>query len=316
MRRALLLPFLAATLVAQQPQATPTEIHPPHPVDLTAPVPPIGALVLQVEVNEKRAEAAARDYTYHIHAERQDLDSNGNPKKTETIDSESVTIEGVRIDRVVARNGKPLTADEIAKENARIDKDVARFKERRAKREERGEETNSRGDEIVTASRILELGTFSNPRRAKFAGRSCIVADYAGDPHARTRNQFESIIRDLVGTVWIDEQDKVLAHAEGHFLNDFKIGGGLVADVKKDSSFETTFTKVNGEVWLPSNISGRGKLRILLFAGFNGSVHAQFSDYRKFRTASTIQGTNGIIGPDGTPVAPVSPPNEPATPKP
>jgi hypothetical protein len=307
MTRALLLPLLsAATLLAQQPTAPPD----------AQPIPPIGPLVLQVEVNEKAAEAAARDYTYHIHAEQQDLDSSGNPKKTETIDSESLTIEGVRINRVTARNGKPLTPDETAKENARIDKDVAKFKERRARREDKGEETNSRGDEIVTASRILELGTFSNPRRATFAGRSCILADYAGDPHAKTRSQFENIIRDLVGTIWIDEQDKVLVHAEGHFLNDFKIAGGLVADVKRGSSFAATFAKVNNEVWLPADFAGQGKVRILLVTGFNGRFRAHISDYRKFRATSTITGTHGAIDDNGQPVPDSPPPPPPPDPKP
>jgi hypothetical protein len=110
------------------------------------------------------------------------------------------------------------------------------------------------------------------------------------------------VVRDLVGTVWIDEQDDVLVHAEGHFVNDFKIGGGLIADIKKGSSFASTFTKVNGEVWLPSLFTGQGKVRFLLVAGFNGSVRAEFSNYRKFRTSSTIISTHGAIGSDGEPV--------------
>ncbi len=121
--------------------------------------------------------------------ERQQLDHNGNLKKTTTTDAESLTIDGIRVDRVVARNGKPLSAKEAQKESDRIDKEVAKAKERREKLATEGKATDSNGDDILTVSRILELGTFSNPRRVDLNGRPTIVLDYAGDPNAKTRNE-------------------------------------------------------------------------------------------------------------------------------
>jgi hypothetical protein len=285
------------------------------PADVTKPLPPLRDLILDLEKNEKNIEAKQKDYTYHLHLEQQEFDGKGNPKKTTTTDSESLTIDGVRVDRIVARNGKPLTPDEAQKESDKIDKEVAKAKARREKREDKGEATDSRGDQLLTASRILELGAFSNPRRVLLDGRPTILADYAGDPAAKTHNSFEVAFRDLVGTVWIDEQDRVLVHVKGHFLKDFKIGGGLVADIKKDSSFEGQFKRINDEVWLPSTFNGQGKVRILLVAGFSGSVHMVASDYRKYRATSTIIGTNGVIGTDGQPAtlplttAPATPPH-------
>jgi hypothetical protein len=267
------------------------------PADVTKPLPPLRDHILDLEKNEKNIEAKQKDYTYHLHLEQQEFDGKGNPKKTTTTDSESLTIDGVRVDRIVARNGKPLTPDEAQKESDKIDKEVAKAKARREKREDKGEATDSRGDQLLTAS------------------RPTILADYAGDPAAKTHNSFEVAFRDLVGTVWIDEQDRVLVHVKGHFLKDFKIGGGLVADIKKDSSFEGQFKRINDEVWLPSTFNGQGKVRILLVAGFSGSVHMVASDYRKYRATSTIIGTNGVIGTDGQPAtlplttAPATPPH-------
>lgn len=239
------------------------------------------------------------DYTYHIHLEEQELGSKGNVKKTESTDSESLTVDGIRIDRVVAQNGKPLTAKEEQKESDRIDKEVAKAKERRAKHESQGKETNARGEDILPASRILELGTFSNPRRIVLDGRPTIVFDYTGDPNAKTRNAFEGIVRDLVGTVWIDEKDRVLARGEGHFLNDFKIGGGLFLNIHKGLSFNFSATKINDEVWLPTTIEGQGSARVLVVDSTNGHFRLVTSDYRKFRAHSTIIQSDRLIGPDG-----------------
>ena len=304
--RALLLCIASASISAQQ-SATPSSAPSPQ----TQPLPPIPQLLLDVERNEKKTEVDARDYTYHVHLQQLELENDGNIKKTTTTDSESVTIDGIRVDRTVARDGKPLTPEQVQKESDRIDKEVAKAKARREKRESQGKETDSNGDPVLTASRILELGTFTNARRVDLDGRPTIVADYNGDPNAKTHSEFEKAFRDLVGTVWIDEQERVLVRAAGHFLHNFKIGGGLVVDIKEGSSFEARFTRINNEVWLPTEITGQGKVRFLVFTGFNGRVHLATSNYRKFHTNSTIIDSNRLIGPDGQPIPDPAPPQPP-----
>lgn len=305
-RLPLILTLCAATIAAtaQQPSSTSTASE-------AAPLPPARDLLLAVERHQKAAEAARKDYTYHVHIQLDDLDSKGNIKKTTITDAEDFTLDGVPVHRIVARNGKPLSPDEAKKESERIDKDVAKAKERRQKHEDKGQDTDSRGDVIIPTSRILELGNFTNPRRIDLNGRSTIVFDYAGDPNAKTHNEFEGIVRDLVGTVWIDEHDQVLVRGEGHFLNDFKIGGGLILNIHKGFSFDFTAARINGEVWLPATVNGQGSARILLLDGVNGRFHLTASDYRKFRSTTTIIPTDRVIGPDGQPIPDPTPPTSP-----
>lgn len=273
------------------------------------PLPELHALIMDLDKNQKAAEAAAENYTYHVRRVVETLDGKGNVKKTETVDLESLTVQGVRINREVAHDGKPLTPEETKKENERIDKQVAKAKERRAKAQAKDRATDSRGDELITASRFFELGKFSNERRAEFNGRPTILVDYAGDPNAKTKNPGENAVRDLVGTVWIDEADRTMTRADGHFLNDFKVGGGLVLDIRKGTNFSMRVQKINGEAWLPEQIDADGHLRALLFVGFTGRFHMTATDYRKFHATSTIVGTNGVIDADGKPV--VTPQAEP-----
>lgn len=252
------------------------------------PIPEPAALLHDVEANEERMDALRNDYTYHVHVEQQRLGKDGSVRETEVTDSESLTLDGVRVNRVVARNGKPLDAEAQAKESQRLDKQVVKAKERRAKAEADGDKTDPRGDTIITVARLLELGSFSNERRIEYGGRPTIVLDYVGDPKAKTRSSPEAVVKDLVGTVWIDEADRVLVRGQGHFLNDFKIGGGLIADVRKDSSFAFEAKHVNDSVWLPAAITGQGSVRVLLVTGFDGRLHFTASDYRRFRTSSRI----------------------------
>lgn len=252
------------------------------------PLPDIEELMHAVETNQRAAETIEKDYLYRSSWTLKELDGHGGVKKTETEEYDVFWVEGVPVHRLMKKNGKELSAEEQRKENERIDKEIVKVKEKRRKADEKGKETGPHGEEEVTVSRLLELGRFTNARRLQWNGRDTIAVDFAGDPNAKTKTRFEEVIRDMVGTAWVDEQDRTLVKAQGHFLNSFKIGGGLVANIQKGTSFSMEQRKVNNEVWLPAMVEGQGEARTLLFFNLHGSVQGVESDYRKFKATSTI----------------------------
>jgi hypothetical protein len=252
------------------------------------PLPDIEGLMHAVETNQRAAETIEKDYLYRSTWTLKELDGHGEVKKTETEEYDVFWVEGVPVHRLMKKNGKELSAEEQKKENERIDKEIVKVKEKRRKADEKGKETGPHGEEEVTVSRLLELGSFTNARRVQWNGRDTIAVDFAGDPNAKTKSRFEEVIRDMVGTAWVDEQDRTLVKAQGRFLNSFKIGGGLVANIQKGTSFSMEQRKVNNEVWLPAMVEGQGEARTLLFFNLHGSVQGVESDYRKFKATSTI----------------------------
>jgi hypothetical protein len=252
------------------------------------PLPDIEELMHAVETNQRAAETIEKDYLYRSSWTLKELDGHGGVKKTETEEYDVFWVEGVPVHRLMKKNGKELSAEEQRTENERIDKEIVKVKEKRRKADEKGKETGPHGEEEVTVSRLLELGRFTNARRLQWNGRDTIAVDFAGDPNAKTKTRFEEVIRDMVGTAWVDEQDRTLVKAQGHFLNSFKIGGGLVANIQKGTSFSMEQRKINNEVWLPAMVEGQGEARTLLFFNLHGSVQGVESDYRKFKATSTI----------------------------
>ncbi len=265
------------------------------------PLPDIPTLMRAVEVNQRASEAIEKDYMYRSVQTQQETDGHGGVKKTETREFEIFWVNGVPVHRMTKKNGKELSEEEQRKENEHIDKEVAKAKEKRAKADEKGTETGPRGEELVTVSRLLELGSFTNARRVQLNGRDTIVVDYTGDPKAKTKNRFEDVIRDMAGTAWVDEQDRMLVKAQGHFLNNFKVGGGVVVSIQKGTNFSMEQRKVNDEVWLPAMVEGQGEARALLFFSFNGSFRAVESDYRKFKATSTILPGMSTVEPEPNP---------------
>jgi hypothetical protein len=265
------------------------------------PIPDIVAVMHDVETNERKAETIEKNYLYHSVVTEQKVDGHGRIKKTEVTEFDHYWVNGVPVSRKVKKDGKALSAEEIAREDDRIDQEAAKAHERRGKADAQGKETDSRGEQEITVSRLVELGAFTNPRRVQLGGRDTIAVDFAGDPRAKTHNRSEDVIRDMVGTAWIDEQDHVLARVEGRFVSAFKVAGGLVVNIQKDTRFSWDQTKINNEVWLPAHIEGQGTARVLLFFSFNGSLRAVESDYRKFRTSSTIlPGVTQVAPPEAT----------------
>ena len=297
MKRLLLsLALCTITLFARAQQQPSTEPD-------AKPLPPIAELLDDVEKHEDRDDTLLQQYTYHRHVVEEDY---GGDKKTTISDYESIPIAGVRVSKLVAREGKPLSADEAKKVDEEFDKAVEKAKKNKAKYDAKREQAEREGksnDEFLPASRILQLGTFSNERRIVFNGRPTIVLDYTGNKDVKSKNEMEKVVQDLVGTAWIDEEDKVLARAEGHFLADFKIGFGLLADIHKDFHFTMEQRKINGEAWLTKEFDFYGKASVGVFvARVNGHTHVESTDYRKFRTTSTIIGTNGAIDDNGNPI--------------
>ena len=252
------------------------------------PLPDVDVLMHEVEDQQKVAEGKEKDYLYRENEEVQELDKNGAVKTTETKAYDIFWVEGVVVRRLVSEDGEELTEKEKAKEAEAVDKEVKKARDRKAKAEQQGKVTDPNGDEEITVPRMLQLGSFSNPRRQTVNGRSTILVDFTGDPKAKTHNPMESAIHDLQGTVWVDEADRAVEHMEFHFFNDFKLGGGLLVNVKKNTSFSLTQTKVNDEVWLPQELSADGQARVLLLMNLNGRLRIHDGEFRKFRASSTL----------------------------
>ncbi len=281
--------FASTCAHAQQEETSQSSPSPASaPESTPRPLPDVASLLHQVEQNQRAAEAIEKQYICHSVEVQEHTDSSGRVKKTTTIEFDHYWSEGVPVNRMVRKDGKDLSAAELAKEDDRIRKEVEQARERRAKAEAVGKPTNARGDEVIPVSRLLELGRFSNPRRVELDGRATIAVDYEGDPAARTRNRAEAVIRDLRGTVWVDENDRAMVQAEGYFVNGFKIGAGLLFNIQKGTRFAFRQAKVNNEVWSPAHIEAHGSARALLFFNFSGNIRVDYSNYRKLRTSSVV----------------------------
>ncbi len=272
------LGITAAGMAQDAPAVVPSA--PPSSAEPARPLPELHALMHAVIAQQTSAENAARDYIYREAFRVDKLDGNGAVKQSEVWEQDVFVVDGVEVHKKISRDGKPLSEDEQKKENARVDKEIEKGRKKKAKEEEK--DADLEGE--TQLSKMLAAGSFANERRETHSSRETILIDFIGDPKARTRMP----IHEVKGTIAVDEATDAITSLKGEFFNDWKLLGGLIAKIDKGTKFSLNNTRVNDEVWLPAEFHLEGEARVLLL--FSGHVRVQItdSDYRKFKTSTTI----------------------------
>jgi len=239
-----------------------------------APLPAIPQLMHEVEEHQKALEKVVENYTYTSLQTTQDLDANGQVKKTETTEQEVFFVHGRHIARLVKKDGKPLDDHDQQKETERVTKQVERA--------EKPEQEQPKEDQDLNVSRILQIIDVRNPRRENFRGRPTIVFDAMGRKDAKTHGLGEEAFKKLQGTVWIDEADRQIARIDASFSDNFHVAGGLVVNVEKGSRFSFEQAPVNGEIWLPTGAEGTAQIRLFMVKNQRQHFTERDFDFKRF----------------------------------
>jgi hypothetical protein len=241
----------------------------------SAALPEIHQLIKEVQAHQKSLEKVRENYTFSSFQTTQDMDANGQVKKTETVEGEDFFVNGHAIERILKKNGKQLDTHEEQKETERVTKLVEKAEKTPPDQPLEGQQ--------IKVSRLLELMDVRNERREMFRGRAAIVFDFVGRKDASTHGVAEDASKKLKGTIWIDEADRQVAHLEVFFDDNFRLGGGLVANVQAGTSFRFDQEQVNGEVWLPTGAEMKLDERLFMVKAVRQHFTERDFGYKKFR---------------------------------
>jgi hypothetical protein len=252
------------------------------------PLPDIRQLMREVQAHQAQLDKIRENYTYTSYQTTQDIDGNGQVKKTETAEYEDFFVNGHVIERKVKSNGQTLNDHDQQKETERVTKLVE--KAQKTPRDQ------SLEGQSISISRVLEIMDVHNPRRENYRGSPAIVFDFVGRKDVKTHGLAEDASKKLQGTLWIDESGRQVAHLEVSFNDNFRVVGGILATVQKGSSFRFDQAPVNGEIWLPTGAEGTIQARVLMVKSFRQHFSERVYDYKRFKV-ETQQTKDGKIVP-------------------
>jgi hypothetical protein len=253
------------------------------PEKATAPLPDPAELLREVEKNQKQLDLVRKNYTYTLDETELATDDKGKTQEKEAKTYEVFFLGSEEVNRLIAKDGKPLTDQEKKKEDERVDKIFKKYQEKKKKEAAAADTPKKDGDDGDVGIRdFLRASQFVNPRRERFHGTEMIVFDFQPRPGYKPRNLSERLIETLSGVIWIDENAKEVVRLEARTNDNFKIGGGLVVSLQKGMYFAFEQEFVRDEVWLPSYAEIHISARAFLFFKFKGDVINRYSNYKKF----------------------------------
>jgi hypothetical protein len=232
---------------------------------------------------------AAKDYTFMERVREDKLDRSGHVESSKLETSEILVLYGEPFERLVERDGKPLSAKDQSKEDEKFEKETKKREnetpEERQKRLEKYEK--EREDDRAFVREILDAYDFKLVGEEVLNGRKAWVINGTPHPGFEAKRKEAKILPKIKPRFWIDQQDYTWSKLTGEVTDTISFGW-VIARMHQGTRFEMQQERVNGEVWLPERVDVHLDARVALLKGYNEDVHVTYSDYRKFRTDTKI----------------------------
>ncbi len=223
-----------------------------------APLPNPHDLMQRAIANEAKLAAEQERYECRVTDDESELNKAGEVKKPDLEVHEQFYVNGVEIQRLLAKNGKDLTPGETRKDDDRVMKQTLKYSNPSTARKE----VDKQNQEIRD---ILTAMTLVNGHREQINGRSVLFYDVVPNPHFPAKNLEQRFAQVMRGTIAIDEQTGEPIDIDIRSTEDLKIGGGVLVSLHKGFWLHMHDHAQPDGVWLTDLVEGSGDARALLF---------------------------------------------------
>jgi len=222
-----------------------------------APLPNPGDLMQRAIANEAKLAKEQERYECRVNDETTELDSKGHVKKSETETKEEFFVNGVEVDRTLAKNGRDLTPDQTKKEDDRVMKRTVKYNDPATAKKETDKQ-NKQLEEIMSAMQL------ENGHREPVGGRSVLFYDIVPNPGFKAKNLNQRFAQVMQGKISVDEETGEPIDINIRSTQDLKIGGGVLANLHKGFWVHVHDHAEADGVWLTDLAEGSGDARAAL----------------------------------------------------
>jgi hypothetical protein len=241
-----------------------------------------------VQANRKDWEAAPA-YSY---SER---DVQGGGTRT----SEVTMITGSPYYRLVAVNGRPLTPEEQAKEQQKLEKVTAQrcgeSKQERGERIAKYENERSRDHQLM--DEMTKAFNFKLVGEQKSGPFEVYVLKATPQPGYQPANRETKVLTGMQGELWIDKQTFHWVKVEAEVIHPVSVVG-FVARVEPGTRFELQNAPVANGIWLPEHFAMKSRARIFfLYTSKNQEDETYFDYHQAVRNEAAADCTGHVHAP-------------------
>ncbi|MFN0106143.1 MAG: hypothetical protein ACKV2U_29140 [Bryobacteraceae bacterium] len=212
---------------------------------------------------------------------------DGRRTKLQTEAHEIISLYGQPYRRLVAKDGKPLSAVEEKKEQGKIDKLAAeRAKETAAQRERRlAKYAEERRRQRAFLQDIPKAYSFQLAGETNLGGRAAWMIDATPVASYQPSDSRARMLKKFKGRFYVGKLDSTLLKVEAEAIDSVSFGL-VLARLEPGARFSLERTRVNNEVWMPVRIKVDFDARLALLKKIRVDVRIDYSDFRKFQSDS------------------------------
>lgn len=260
-------------------------------------LPDLDAFLRSVRAHLRSDRLLQSQYTFNLKETEIQLDKQGNTKETH-VDKYEVypsLEEDLTYLRLISKDGKPLSPEEIEKQDRKADR---KFRERERELQKAGideraqrlaKEAEEKRKEDVVIDELFHLYDISMVRRDTIEGHAAILLEFRPRPRYKPSTREGKILAKLAGRAWFCEEDQQLIQIEVELIDNLSFGLGLLARLNKGATGVLLRRRVNNEIWLPAEARFSGTARLLVLKGIRIKAISEFSNYKKFSVDTSIR---------------------------
>ncbi|MGQ9633629.1 MAG: hypothetical protein ACUVXB_05225 [Bryobacteraceae bacterium] len=246
-------------------------------------------IILRSAALDQRDLDLRRNYTYLAKIEQRRLDSQGRLRSSESQQWEILVLYGSPYRRLIAKNGRPLSADEQRKEQAKLEKEMNRRKKTAEKDPGKlsREESRELEEQKALLKEIADAFAFQIEDEDQVDGFPCWRIRAEPVPGYRPKSRRAKMLPSFHGVLWITKEEYRWARVEAEAIRTVSFGW-ILARLQPGSRLWLEQQRVQDEIWLPSVARLRLFARLGLVRKLNAEVEVTFSNYRKFQAESRV----------------------------
>ncbi len=249
----------------------------------------IRELIRRAAENDLANDKKQRNYTYTERDVERHLDGKRQVKSTETRTYEVMELYGDQVQKLVAKDDKPLSERDAKKEDEKIQKLIEKRKNEsdQDRRKRLAKEEKEHEDNRKFVREVADAYNFSFAGLENLEGRPTYVID--GDPKPEYEPQMKEakILPKFRFRAWIDKDEVQWKKLDIQCIDTVSFGLFL-ARIHKGSRIVIEQTRYNDEVWLPQHIALNVDVRLALLKNYDIALDNTYSNYKKFRTDTRI----------------------------
>jgi hypothetical protein len=190
--------------------------------------------------------------------------------------SETIPLDGTPYERLISKDGKPLSPYEQRREDRKYESELnRRHEESPAERQARIRKYEKQREFI---EEIPEAFTFRIVGEENLRNRPAWIVTLTPKPGYIPTSSRAELLKHMDGKLWIDKQDLQWAKAEAHVIDTISIGL-ILARISPGARITLDMERVAPGLWMPRKISINGVARVLLVHNKILNEQLEFTGY-------------------------------------